>query len=70
MKTVMAVVVGMVVSVLAALVLMAVSAFLLRTALGLDRYRDLGLPVLVIGGSIVSGVALGILSFRRLRASS
>lgn len=70
MKNVTAVVVGIVVSLLATFVLMAVSAFLLRTALGVDRYRDLGLPPFVIGGSIVSGVVLGVLSFRRLRVSA
>lgn len=64
MKTVIAGVVGIIASILATFVLMAVVAFILRTALGVDRYRDLGLPPLVIGGSIVGGLVFGIVSFR------
>jgi hypothetical protein len=59
-------IVGIVVFVIAALVLMLVGAFSLRTVLGVARYRDLDLPVVVIGGSLLGGAGLGILSFRRL----
>lgn len=64
MKTVTAGVVGIITSIVATFILMAVFAYLLRTAFGVDRYRDLGLPPLVIGGSIVGGAILGIVSFR------
>lgn len=47
--------------------LMLIGAFTLRVTLGVERYRDSGLPVVVIGGSLVAGVALGIVTFRRLR---
>ena len=57
---------GIVVFAIAALVLMVVGAFSLRTVLGVARYRDLGLPVVVIGGALLGGAGLGIGSFRRL----
>lgn len=66
MKTVIAGVVGVVASIVATFILMAVTAFILRSAFGVERYRDLGLPPFVIGGSIVGGIVLGIVSFRFL----
>lgn len=67
MRTVGSIAVGIVVFVVGALVLMIVGAFMLRTVLGVARYRDLGLPAVVIGGSLLGGAGLGILSFLRLR---
>jgi hypothetical protein len=67
-RTVGSVAVGIVVFVLGALAFMLFGAFILRTMLGVARYRDLGLPALVIGGSLLGGAGLGILSFLRLRA--
>lgn len=64
MRTVGSVIVGIVVFAVGALVLMLVGAFSLRTVLGVARYRDLGLPVVVIGGSLLGGAGLGIVSFR------
>lgn len=66
-RTVGAVLVGVVVFTIGALALVVLGAFTLRTVLGVARYRDLGLPAFVIGGSLLGGAGLGILSFRRLR---
>lgn len=66
-RTVSSVLVGIVVFAVGALALMVLGAFIFRTVLGVARYRDLGLPPFVIGGSFLGAAALGILSFRRLR---
>lgn len=68
LRTAGAVAIAVVVSLLATLVIMLVGAFSLRTALGATRYRDLGLPVLVIGVGVVGGIGLGIISFLRMRS--
>jgi hypothetical protein len=66
-KIAVAVAVGVFAAVVGTLTLMAISALMLRETLGLDTYRDLGLPFIVIGGSAVAGAGLGIVSFRRMR---
>jgi hypothetical protein len=68
LRTVGAVAIAVVVSLLVTLVLMLGGAFTLRTALGAARYRDLGLPVVVIGGAVAGGIGLGVLSFLRIRS--
>jgi hypothetical protein len=67
-RTVVSAILGIVVFVVGALALMLVGAFILRTLLGVARYRDLGLPAVVIGGSLLGGAGLGVLSFRRVGA--
>lgn len=67
MKIAVAVAVGVLAAVVGTLTLMAISALMLRETLGLDRYRDLGLPFIVIAGSAVAGAGLGVVSFRRMR---
>jgi len=65
-RTVGSAILGVIVFAVATLGLMLAAAFILRTLLGVARYRDLGLPVVVIGGALLGGAGLGVLSFRRL----
>jgi hypothetical protein len=70
MRTAAAVALGIVVFIVATLGLMLFGAFCLRGVFGVERYRDLGLPALAIGGGIAGGIGSGFLAFRRLRAST
>lgn len=58
---------GIIVFAVGAPALILVGAFSLRTVFGVARYRDLGLPVVVLGRGLLGGAGLGIHSFRRLR---
>lgn len=62
-----AVVAGITAFLIATLGLILIGAFTLRTTLGAKRYGELGLPVVVIGLSLLGATGLGILIFRRLR---
>lgn len=66
-KVLLAALVAVVVFVLAAVVLIVAGAFAFRSTLGAARYRDLGLPAVVITAGALGGLAAGVLSFLRLR---
>jgi hypothetical protein len=61
------IVISILMFVIATVSLMLVGAFTLRQTLGVGRYREYRLPVLVIGGSVIAGAAVGALLFRRIR---
>lgn len=67
MKPLTTVVIVTITFVVATLAFMLAGAFTLRSIFGVERYRELRLPIVVIGGSVVGGASLGIDLYRRMR---